>query len=322
MKRISLSTLIPLTLVAACGGSGSGGDNTVAPPIDLDITPDNAVQVAQEAYRAVVSSGDIADLAGNSGLTAGGGGNLTKATTEQLKGTLASLVQQDPFGPITLPCAVSGDLTISGNLAIGLTLTAGDTIRADYNNCDDGAGETLDGTLDFSVDAFSGDVLSGLYNMTMTMDVMNFQSTTATDVLTANGDGTAVLNTLLAPYVEASVSGGSMTTDTNGAAATLSVYSSAQTLDARLEPAPYTMIASGTLDSSDLAGIVAYSTTVMFEGSGSDYPNAGELLVDGATSSARLTALNSVDVRIEIDTDGDGTVDETILTTWAELDGV
>jgi hypothetical protein len=64
---------------------------------------------------------------------------------------------------------------------------------------------------------------------------------------------------------------------------------------------------------------VSYSTPVTFEGFDLDYPGTGEFLVEGDNSSARLIAIDNVNVRIEVDTDGNGTVDETINTTWAEL---
>jgi hypothetical protein len=35
-----------------------------------------------------------------------------------------------------------------------------------------------------------------------------------------------------------------------------------------------------------------------------------------------LIAVDNVSVRIEIDSNGDGTVDDTINTTWAELGGI
>jgi hypothetical protein len=64
---------------------------------------------------------------------------------------------------------------------------------------------------------------------------------------------------------------------------------------------------------------VTYSTPVVFTGFDNDYPDTGELLVEGDSSSARLIAMDNVNVRIEIDADGDGTIDDTIDTTWAEL---
>jgi hypothetical protein len=158
-----------------------------------------------------------------------------------------------------------------------------------------------------TVDAFDGDILGGRYDMTMTMTVTDFQVTTATDVLTSNGDATARLNSLQAPYVEASVSGNSMTMDSNSASETLTTYSSTQTLDAGVSPSPYTMSASGTLDSSRLDGVITYSTPVTFEGFDSNYPHTGELFVEGENSSARLVADNELDVHIDIDLDGNGT---------------
>ena len=114
-----------------------------------------------------------------------------------------------------------------------------------------------------------------------------------------------------------------MTTDTSNFSDTLSNYASAQTFDGRVSPSPYTLNASGTLDSSRLSGVIRYTTPVTFEGFDANYPQTGELLITGENSSARLiAAANGVDVTIEIDSDGDGTVDDTIMTTWTELTGI
>ena len=328
MKRASLPVLFSLSLLAACGGSNDDdGSNSGNPPLGAaaPITSGNGLLVAQVTYQSASSSGDVAGLAASNGLTGTSGGGLYKPAVNQ-PGIIDSLMQV-AIPEIVSPCAVSGTVTISGNLEdpITPTLTAGDTIRADYDNCDDGIGEIIDGTIDFEVDAFSGDALGGLYDMTMTLLLDNFQVTTADDVLLANGDGTASLNTLQAPYVEAAVSGQSMLTASNTSTETLSNYSSAQTFDGTLSPAPYTLLTSGTLDSSQLNGSVTYSTPVMFEGFDANYPYVGEMLIVGEASSARLIAQeNAIDVVIEIysNSTGEGTPDETIMTTWAELAGL
>ena len=70
---------------------------------------------------------------------------------------------------------------------------------------------------------------------------------------------------------------------------------------------------------------MTYSTPVTFEGFDANYPNAGQMLIVGDASSARITAqANGVDVIIEIysNTTGEGTPDETIATTWTELAGL
>jgi hypothetical protein len=179
----------------------------------------------------------------------------------------------------------------------------------------------IDGTIDAIVDAISGDLLAGALDITMTMDLINFQVTIGTDVLLSNGDATASLDNTVQLVASAAVSGSSMTTDTNTGSETLTNYASAQTVDANFDPAPYTMTASGTLDSSQLDGVVDYSTPVMFQGFDANYPSSGELLVSSTDSSARLIAVDDVNVRIEIysNATGTGTPDSTILTTWAAL---
>ena len=161
--------------------------------------------------------------------------------------------------------------------------------------------------------------------MTMTMTFTDFQVATAEDVFTANGDGTATLNTMTPLYIEASVSGNLMTTDSNSATETLTAYSSAQTFDARVSPSPYTITGAGTLDSSRLSGAVSYSTETTFTGFDLGNPTGGALLIVGGTSSARLIAeMNGIDITIEIysNTTGTGMPDDTIMTTWAELAGM
>ncbi|MDJ0905030.1 MAG: hypothetical protein QNI96_03325 [Woeseiaceae bacterium] len=327
MNKASLPVLISLSLLTACGGSNSDNANNGNPPpgAAMPITSDNGLSVAQESYQQASSSGDLAGLAASNGLTGNAGGGLFKPDIER-PGIIDTLMQV-PIPQTTVPCAAGGTLTISGNLEdpITPTLTAGDTISAEYEGCDDGIGEVIDGAIDFEVVAFSGDAVSGLYDMTMTMLLDNLQVTSAEDVVLANGDATATLNTLQAPYVEAAVSGGSMLSSNNSGTATLSGYSSAQTFDGTVFPSPYTLLTSGVLDSSELSGSVTYSTPVMFEGVDTNYPTVGEMLLVGDASSARIIAqANGIDVVIEIysNTTGEGTPDATINTTWTELAGL
>ena len=327
MNRSILIALVPFALAACGGGSNDSdpGSSNPPPSAAMGIDAGNGLQVAQIAYQSAVASGEMADLAGDTGLTGNSGGGLFKPSTGN-PGIIDNLMQI-AVGPLELACNVSGTVTITADLndATGQTLSAGDTITTAFSACDDGIGEVLDGTLEAEILMITGDVLSGIYEMTMRMDLTNFQSTTATDVLLATGDATATIDTLETPFVEASVSGSSILTDTNGSTETLTNYSSAQTVDTGVIPSPYTLVTSGTLDSSQLTGSVTYSTPVMFEGADDNYPNVGEMLITGDSSSARLIAqANGVDVVIQIfsNTTGTGTPDSTINTTWTELAGL
>ncbi len=328
MKRTYLVLLIPLLFIAACGDTSktiSGNDIDPPPPTGFDIDAGNAMAVAGVTYSAVVQSGDMAGLASVS--PGVGGGGLTKPTgSPRVGGILGRIVQSVPLPPVEYPC-ITGTVTFTFDVvdlevfASGM-LSAGDTILIEYVDCDEGFGEIIDGTIDATVDSFTGDVLSGVYDMTMTMNLTDFQVDIGSDVLTSNGDATASLDTTVALFVSASVSGNSMTTDTNSSSESLTSYSSAQTLDLNLDPTEHTMDASGTLDSSQLDGVVMYSTPVQFLGFDLNNPHQGELLVTAESGSARLIAQsNGIDVHIEIysSNDGTGTPVETIMTTWAEL---
>ena len=115
-----------------------------------------------------------------------------------------------------------------------------------------------------------------------------------------------------------------MLSDLNGSTELLTNYRSEQTVDGGIFPSPYTLTASGTLDSSQLDGSVTYSTPVMFQGEDANYPYVGEMLVAGDGSSARIIAQpNAIDVVIEIydNPTASGAPTNTINTTWTELAG-
>lgn len=328
MNRTALLSIAALFLISACGG-GSGGGRVESPDPSLEITSNNAMQVATIAYEASLESQQLGD--------AGGGfffiGSVPSVFSKS-DGSLATSaktggsVSQVPIPPETIPCAVSGSTTISGEIKdpIGGILTAGDFFQFEYTMCDDGLGEVKNGIVRTDIDAFNGDLLSELFSMTLTFTLDNFQvsifenqSTVPTDVLTSNGSVTISTDTTNQSVWSTTINGESFVVDTNASSESLTNFASALTLNASIFPSPYTTTASGTLDSTRLAGVIRYSNPVMFEGFGSDYPSSGEFLVEGLGSTLRLIADNNVDVRILIDVDADGTVDETINTTWASL---
>lgn len=320
MNRAYPATVAALSLLAACSGSGNGSGD--APAADINITSANAMAATRISYQAALASNGLGDLSGETGFIAVGPDGVAKAGGSVFASANSGLSRsQVPIPEQVSACAGGGTVTINADIADILTptLSPGDTFNVAFDMCDDGLGTVTDGVLDYVVDAFSGAFLGQLYDLTMSLTLADFQITTAADVLTSNGDATVTLNTINAPAVSASVSGNSLTVDSNSSSETLWDFATAQTLDAGIFPSPYTMTASGTLDSTQLSGVVSYSTPVMFEGFDTDYPNTGEFLVNGNNSSARLIAVDNVNVRIELDTNGDNVIDETINTTWAAL---
>jgi len=81
----------------------------------------------------------------------------------------------------------------------------------------------------------------------------------------------------------------------------------------------------GTLESSFIGGTVTFETTQEVTGTSFDVnnPSAGEMLIVGAAnSSVLLRILDSVDVELDLDDEGDGfdAGDVTLPSSWDELD--
>jgi len=333
MKRALIALIIPLLFIAGCGADNRkfNGDfvNPLPPAGAFDIDAGNALGVTAVTYDALLQSGELAGLAGSIDDSLGGG--LTKGSfNRQVGGVLNAVVQAaDPLEPIVGECFNEGGTVtftfdiIDPLILLGGMFSVGDTVLIEYLNCDEGFGEIVDGTIDGTIDAFAGDIFSGNgYAMTMAMNLTDFQVDIGSDVFTSNGDATAALDTRVSLYVSASVGGSLMTTDRNNSSEVLTDYSSAQTLDLNLDPTEYTATALGTLDSTQIDGLVDYSTPVGFLAFDLNNPHLGQLLVTAETGSARLIAQeNAIDVVIEVYSTSDGTGEpvETINTTWAEL---
>ena len=307
-------------LLAACSSGTDQFSDPGSATGTFNITSTNGLAATKAAWESAITSGELADLGGSLGYSAAAPGGVSKASLGQPAGLVVSLMQKVPFGPDVYPCLQpDGMVTISGDIAIPGTLTSNDTFTVLYTMCDEGTGEVVDGLVEFTVRDFTGDLLTGAYMLSMDAVVTNLQVLTGTDTLTSNGDATVRLDTMVAQFIDAGTSGTSMTTDSNASSETISNYQSSQTVDGNQENLPYTMSASGTLNTTQLEGTVSYSTPVEFSGEGADYPSVGVLLVRGANSSARLTAIDIVSVMIELDVNGDGETDQTIDTTWDAL---
>ena len=319
--------ILTITMVAACDGGTSFPGTTSGPPPaggeGLAITGTNATAAMSVALYAAFESGEVGDVVGTLGVDTANVGKMNKVASGQLgSGTLFNATQNVPFGPFDQPCLISGMMRISGDLAdpLGMSFSSGDTLTVIAMDCVDVPGETVNGQIDYDFVLIAGDILVGPpFEMTIDVTLTDFQVDDSTDTNTANGNATVTLDTLADPDWLVSIDGPILTSDTSTSSNTLSNFSQTQTVNTAAVPTPYTMISSGTVDSTDLDDIVDYSTPVMFEGLDQAYPYTGEFLVSGDNSSVRLIALDEVNVRLESDFNGDGVVDETTDTTWDAL---
>lgn len=330
MQRFLILPLAAITLTACSSGNGFNEDKDAnmggggGGPASAQINSANAAQVTKVSYQSAQTAGAAAEYSGGTGFVVSTSGPVGKingsfATAGKPSAAGASV----PIPPTTENCPAGGTSTLVGEIFDPLTptLTPGDFFELEYVGCADDFA-VLDGTLYYEVDAFAGELLSGIYDLTMAATFTDFQIATTEDTTVSNGDVTVRLNTLDLPDVSAEVSGSSLTIDGDLGSQTLSNFSSTHSQDTGTDPAPYTQTSSGTLSTTLIAGTVSYSTPVALTGLGVDYPTAGEFLVTGADSSARLVVIDNVNIEIEVDSDGDGVVDDTQQLTWAEFEAL
>jgi hypothetical protein len=78
---------------------------------------------------------------------------------------------------------------------------------------------------------------------------------------------------------------------------------------------------AGTMTATSLGGSVTLGTPVpLTQSTGDTYPSSGQVLVTGGSGSKLLiTVLNNAQVKLELDSNGDGTIDSTTTVAWSTL---
>lgn len=316
--------LLPITLfLTACGG-GSSTPATIQPPPGggaLVISTANAKPAVRTAYGSSQQSMVPSGLVTGAGLVADSGGGLQKLQLEnRLPDLLTRALQKDPLGPDVTDCDAGGTTTISGEVANPQLLSPGDQINVVSADCDNGLGAVTNGRMELTVVAFDIDLATFGFRLEMDVRLVDLEIATTAETVLSNGDSTVIVDLTGIPMAVTSITGNSLIVQSNSQTDTTSGFSTVQTVDTSVMPEPYTLTSSGTIDSTELGGMVTYSTPVTFQGTGTDNPFAGEFLVTGADGATiRLIALDSTSVRIETDTNGDGVVDATEDTTWADI---
>jgi len=315
-----IAVLATAAMLAACGGSSGS-----APVAATVITSANAPTVAGNAADGALESGEFGDFLGG-GLpfgavpVDGSGKSLAGTVGGTWLPKLIGQISQIPFGPVSSDCAMGGTVTISGDVSGGQNLVAGDRVRAQFVNCDEGNGQVLNGAFELLINSISGDPASGVFSLSVTMTLQALRVMEAGVESSADGAVTLAVDNTAFPIATAATSGERLAMTHHGRSLTLSAFGTTVTTDQSAFPLSWTIESGGRLSSSQFDGQVTYSTPVPFQGSGQANPYAGELLIRGANNaSIRLIALDEVNILLELDLDGDGSVDETRSLTWDDI---
>ena len=296
------TALLPVSmLLAAC----SGGDRAAASPLPTTtITSANAVAVASAAVRASLGLADVAGIAV---------GVITALPPQLTDG--ASL----PGGvSVTIPGAEGGDAVRTfDDRDDDQKVSTGDLITIDFMAFGED-GLVLDGVVSLHELVVQGDLVNGLSWIVRTrLDFVDLAVTSSAGTETLNGSLRCTREkraTVMTLELEA-------TAGFDVAGRALAPRTTLAYDDYVQAPFPFAQFAAGAVESDAIGGLVEFETKVPFTGiQVLPDPSVGELEVRGASGS-RLTirAVDSVDVELLLDADGDGTAEQTIPLAWSQL---
>lgn len=288
---------IALGLIVGC----NSGDGTGSADIIGTISAQNAEAIAQDG------SASMDFLMQQSGIAEGFADEIANpGTIQSACQTGAAQVQVNDAG--TIGQADSGDyvyVTFTGctvDLGGGLTLQFDGTI---WVTCTQATGtQPSPYTREFRVDYFG---------LTMSIGGASLVISGTYWVSEAN-DGTSQTNRIYGNRIIVTAVGGQATW--SGSMSDFDIT--------RIEDnitTAYTTDMQATYTSSAAAGSVTIMTTTPFAGpDNQSEPSSGVMTISGANGGViTFTALDSVNVQLDVDVDGDGTPEATIQTTWAVI---
>lgn len=317
---ISTVAVIGALALAGCGGGGGSG----APAPSAAITSSNATQIAASVMSSAQNAGDLGSFAfsgSTTTLSTSSKSILAARVAEVQNAQVDALVRRThaialaTIPPETTACTDGGTITVSGNVSMAGALSPNDTIVFDYASCVEGEA-TINGRFSMRVTSFSGDVASGTFSLGVSVQISSFQVTVGADTATVNGSVSLVIGATASGTVTTTVTSSSITVTDGSVTNTLSNYSSTSTVTS----GAFTRDVSGTLSSTAFSGSVTFDTTTLLQGTGSGFAYVGQVVITGANGATiKVVVLDATFVRLEVDTNGDGTVDATLDVTWTDL---
>ena len=313
MKRyVKGSLVLSAALLSACGGGGTGAGNIQAAAGLASIDSRSAPVIAAAVSEAVVGSQNLATI-GEFSLpgTPTGFASASAGAPQILAAT---------FGPETVECAAGGNLAMAGALAVPQSLTVGDSLVFEFSACDDGDGVVTSGRLEFEIVSFSGDIAMGRITLTVSMVLESFEFFDNGLGGSMSGNLSFTVDTTNLPESFVGISSAEFSVSTGNESLTLQDYILTMTVDPML--GTIVLDSSAAVATAQLSGSASYVTTESLVFGDDGQPASGQILVTGAgAATLTINILSAELVELEIDTDGNDTVDEVIVTSWAELIG-
>jgi hypothetical protein len=321
-----LAAVSTLALLSACGGSG----DSASPPTgtqSVAITSTNQTSVARATVNGGLSLGLVQNETTNGAAVSPGSVAvaqhvLQRALSNALnqRKSIASAMAKPATGSSgTDPCGVSGTLTSTWNdVDNNSQLSAGDILTANFQHCQDTSTLAVNGLVTIT--------LTGTPSAEQFSASASFQS-----VAVVYGGITYTINgaVALSEVDTSTVSSSTFTIGSPGLTVAIASasYDDSITFDSGFVAASTflagtsSLTVTGSFVSQSIGGRVTIATPqALIEQPGDLEPRQGQVLVTGAGGSTLLaTVLNTTQVQLQVDANGDGTIDGTTTVAWSAL---
>ncbi len=228
------------------------------------------------------------------------------------------------FGPLELACGDSGTAVVSGEIATAGTLTADDTLSANFAGCSGDGGIMATGQLDILVSSFTQEP-DDTPDFTAPFHFIGTAAPQGLETVTPQslhiGWGTVEIDYNL-DYFQVAANGFSPLFTVRHMSVNNTITEARVGFAATPDFGTATWF-EGRLASDRLEGDYSYQTFLSFDvwpGYWDPAPSIGDLLItaeDGST--VRIVVVDPSNIRLDIDYDGDSFVDDAVMTTWTEL---
>ncbi|KPK48849.1 MAG: hypothetical protein AMS22_14645 [Thiotrichales bacterium SG8_50] len=230
--------------------------------------------------------------------------------------------------PATEPCAMSGTVTVSGpfGAAGNDPLTLEDN-KYDlvFDACDDGDGYNIDGAFSIIVDEVNGDPRTDVFRLLYSVSYMDLTVASGVETYTAEDDVFIIeWDSLAFPVIALSNMPVYLRLSSQADVYSWTYGEQSLTMNADNSiPATLGEVRKSLVDSASLGGYLSYETIVPLQAPDGQDPHSGEILVSEylGNGTIRIVIESSDTVRLDIDADGDGSVDDFQYTTWTALRG-
>ena len=333
--RVLMAFVSVVAGVVSTAGSGGGGSSrgsvgippgccsVPGPAPDAVITTANAQDVSATVVQSITQVFDVAvRIVGQISPSPPAAPDLLSSNSKfVLIATVAESAED-----VADACAVCGTVTVSGlsweNDPGPMSLSAGDAFSLVLDNCNDGDGHTLDGSFSLNARGLDGDPRTDVFrpgyelhdNATVAASSgMNEYVTPLRVGFLPDWDSPAF------PAVRLTASTTSLQPSSQADDYYWLYRRPVLTVNADIS-IPTTTSEAGVsfMDSTVLGGLVSCETTTPLQAPDGQDPESGEILISGGDGNGtiRIAIDSSTIVRLEIDPDGDGIVDDSRFTTW------